>query len=386
MAQPSHSFPSRVYTPAQSPYANPPGPYFPPPTKRVKLSPNAQSPQSSPTNQHSALPNQVFSSPYAPISHNPTFTVRDFESSQASMPAPSALGTSYQAGTMGPPSRPPADKDKPTDMSDLSDVLAGSGIDLKAEEAALVNRMNHEQQIGSSIAPFSNVYTPSLNGAATNQHYGNRVQGDLLSRNISGDESSFYGAGSFNQPAVPYREGVDEEQIRKRALRVQAEREQYHLNNPFLLPANISKKIFKQATTAQIRVNNDGHYQANKPPGPPYQVYASGPDQHEVLTVLKGQDSLAYNSSLTQVLTLLSLACKERLRLVIEDSATLAQGRRVGAHGIVPTDLADIAIGTGSAKPATLVPNSTEIAGFLKASPNGYLAHHLFFANLLTEI
>ena len=36
---------------------------------------------------------------------------------------------------MGPPSRP---NDKPTDVADLSDVLAGSGVDLREEEAALM--------------------------------------------------------------------------------------------------------------------------------------------------------------------------------------------------------------------------------------------------------
>ena len=383
MAQPSHPYP-RVYTPAQSPYANPPGPYLPPPVKRMKLSPNAQSPQTSPTNQHSALPNQVFSSPYAPISQTPTFSVRDYEPPQASVPAPSNVGTSYQAGAMGPPLRPPLDKEKPTDVSDLSDVLSGSGIDLKAEEAALVSRFNHEQPAGSSIAPFSNIYAPSLNGAAVNQYYGNRVHGDLLSRNVPGDKTSFYGSGTFNQPAVPYQEGVEEERIRKRTLRIQAEREQYHLNNPFLLGANISKKIHKQIATTQVRVNNDGHYKSNTPPSAPYQVYASGPDHHEVLTVLKGQDSLAYNSSMAQLLTLLSLACKERLRLVIEDSATLAQGRRVGAHGIVPADLADIAIGVRPAKPTNLAPDSTEATGTSTASPpNGHLAHYCSYADWL---
>lgn len=35
---------------------------------------------------------------------------------------------------MGPPSRP---SDKPTDINDLGDVLAGSGVDLREEEAAM---------------------------------------------------------------------------------------------------------------------------------------------------------------------------------------------------------------------------------------------------------
>ena len=269
---------------------------------------------------------------------------------------------------MGPPSRPPVDK--PTDMADLSDVLAGSGIDLKAEEAALVNRLSYEQQFGSGVAPTPNVYVPSLNGSAINQYYGNRVQGDILSRNIPGDRDSFYGAGTFNQPAVPYREDNDAaEELRKRAIRIQAEREQHHLNHPFLLPANVSKRVFKQAAAAHVKVNHEGLLSnRNQTPGPPIQAFTAGPDQNEVLTVLKGQDCLAHSSSLTHVLTLVSLACKERLRLIIEDTATIAHGRRTGAHGIVPEELADIAIGNGPSKPVTLAPDSTAVTGLSKVS------------------
>lgn len=50
---------------------------------------------------------------------------------------------SNQAGSMGPPSRP---NDKPTDMNELTDVLLGSGVDLREEEAALMNRRNATQQ------------------------------------------------------------------------------------------------------------------------------------------------------------------------------------------------------------------------------------------------
>lgn len=60
--------------------------------------------------------------------------------SQSSAPPPTM---SNQAGSMGPPSRP---NDKPTDMNELSDVLLGSGVDLREEEAALMNRRNATQQ------------------------------------------------------------------------------------------------------------------------------------------------------------------------------------------------------------------------------------------------
>ena len=370
MAQPQ--FPSRVYTSAQSPYANPAGAYLPPPTKRLKLSPGPHSPQSSPINQASALPNQVFSSPYAPNAQHPPFSTRDFEPPPSSIPAPSAVGTPYQAGAMGPPSRPSI-VDKATDMSDLSDVLAGSGIDLKAEEAALVSRLNYEQQLGNSTAPVSGIYSPSLNGSAINQYYGNRVQGDILSRNIPGGRDSFYGAGTFNQPAVPYREDRDAaEEIRKQAIYAKAEREQYHLNNPFLEGANLSRRMFKQTSTAHVKVNQDGLFKGNQTSGPSTQAVMAGPDHNEILTVHKSQDFLPFNSTLTPILTLLSLACKERLRLVVEDAAILAHGRRTGAHGIVPKDLSKIAISNGPTKPVTLAPDSTEITGLSKTSlPNG---------------
>lgn len=57
---------------------------------------------------------------------------------------------------MGPPSRP---NDKPTDMNELSDVLLGSGVDLREEEAALMNRRNATQQY---VLPLTRQSTYSL--------------------------------------------------------------------------------------------------------------------------------------------------------------------------------------------------------------------------------
>lgn len=164
----SRTYTPPIYPPARdynaspslaSPYANP----IQPTAKRQRLSPNPQSPYSagsppynSPGLANITLPNQVFSSPYygsqangTPQSNTGSFyntmnsappnnAPQDFPSSNnapAQNGPPTTIAT--QTGSMGPPSRP---NDKPTDMNDLVDVLSGSGVDLREEEAALTRR------------------------------------------------------------------------------------------------------------------------------------------------------------------------------------------------------------------------------------------------------
>lgn len=125
-----------------------------PPLKRPRLSPNPQSPYSSqspynsPSLPNIGLPNQVFSSPYYGSQVNgapPSNNGNNYYNTMANAPPNSAPPPtmSNQAGSMGPPSRP---NDKPTDMNELSDVLLNSGVDLREEEAALMNRRNATQQ------------------------------------------------------------------------------------------------------------------------------------------------------------------------------------------------------------------------------------------------
>ena len=156
--------PSRDYNASASlasPYGNP----IQPPAKRQRLSPNPQSPYSSGSPYNSpglaniTLPNQVFSSPYYGSQANgtPPSNTGSFYNTMNSAPPnnaphdmpPSNSTTAHngppttmatQTGSMGPPSRP---NDKPTDMNDLVDVLSGSGVDLREEEAALTRRYTH---------------------------------------------------------------------------------------------------------------------------------------------------------------------------------------------------------------------------------------------------
>ena len=255
---------------------------------------------------------------------------------------------------MGPPSRP---IDKPTDVNDLSDVLAGSGVDLKEEEAALFNRFGNPntQQNGASFT--SEASTSFGSGGPNGQQASNfnpYNQFNTLSANVPGGKSSFFGAGTLNQAMVPIKTAEEQyEDEKKRAMRRKMERRQYHLNDPFLLGAGVHARLAKATQTEQILFPRDGLLTSNGQKDP-ISLYLIGPDNNEVLTTVRGEDLLYQTSPLVDILSLISLATQERLRGVVEDAAELAKGRRVGSHGAVPPELVDLAVAGGTFDPAFL--------------------------------
>lgn len=283
------------------------------------------------------------------------------------MNPPTSAGT--PVGAMGPPSRP---IDKPTDMNELTDVLLGSGVDLKEEEAALVNRYNNSSQpqvntlFPSNPATFFNSSGLQASNAGT---YSVGHNFNTLSQNVPGDRSSFYGAGTFNQPATHYQSAEDiAEEERKKALRRKNEIRQYHLNGPFLMAPTVIRHINKHAQSMQVTVPQHGLY-SNPHSQRVQEVVVSGPDKNEVMVALKNQDLLYLDSPLVELLTLLSLATEERMRTLVEDSATLAKGRRIGSHGVVPSDLVDLAIGNGTAESVNALPTPGNSAVSPKSNP-----------------
>lgn len=355
MAQPQQPYPPRAFSPLQagvSPHQSLLGP-----NKRQRLSPNAQSPYSSPSISNIALPNQVFSSPYYGAQPNGNM-------------ASSSQNPSTHTGTMGPPSRP---TDKPTDMNELSDVLLGSGVDLKEEEAALLGRFSHNNQHQADRSFPSGLPTPfnsfgsNVSSAATATAYHGY---NVLSQNVPGDRGSFYGAGTFNQAATPYQSVEDRaEYERKWAIRRKAERRQYHLNDPFLLAGWVQRRIDKITHDKEVAVPNAGLLSSTNATGQVTEIAVTGPDGNEVLTTLKGQDLLYLDSPLVEILTLISLATSERMRALVEDAAALAKGRRIGSHGVVPADLTDLAIGAGDFESVTALPTPGNSAVSPKANP-----------------
>lgn len=406
--QQQQQYPPRVFSPpgrTASPQHGPP--YSFPPNKRQRISPNPQSPYSSPGLQNIALPNQVFSSPYygaqhnggppnhsystnhnygnqqssshpnqqspgyspnnpygsgGPYTPNSNYNTMNYPPSQQYAPPAQSAAPSQPAptGTMGPPSRPTTDK--PTDINELGDVLAGSGVDLREEEAALLayGRPGQQRQDtaygGSSFNSFGSSYsTPADN---------------FYSSNVPGDRKSFYGAGTFNQPAVPY---VSAEEIaaadRKKALRRKAEIKSYHLNDPFLFGGSLSNRLLRQAQSMQVQVPQTGLLSNVSRQNVPHQLLVHGPDKNENLKLVKGESLLHAEGPYVEILTLLSLAAEERMRGLVEDAATLAKGRRIGSHGMVPVELTDLATGEGATETANGLPTPGNSAVSPKANP-----------------
>ncbi|MCJ1394087.1 hypothetical protein MMC18_006965 [Xylographa bjoerkii] len=344
MAHPQHQYAPRYSPPPPRSTPSPhPGAYQLPPNKRQRLSPNPQSPYTSPSITNGSLPNQVFSSPHFGAQPN----------GHQSRPYPDAPQPHQLAGAMLPPSRP---IEKPVDVNDLSDVLSGSGVDLKEEEAALFNRFNSATSRSNGNLFTSEPSTSFGSNGATGYQPGSfspYSQFNTLSQNVPGDKSSFYGAGTFNQPATPIKTLEEQaEEQRKRAIRRKAERAQYHLNEPFLYGALVKQRLVKQTHTSHVNFPTDGLLTSQG--ARPQQVAVTGPDHNEAIIVLNGQDLLYTASPMVELLTLVSLAAQERLRTIVEDTAALAHGRRIGSHGVVPPELADLAIGNGLPEPALL--------------------------------
>ena len=270
---------------------------------------------------------------------------------------------------MGPPSRPTADK--PTDINELGDVLAGSGVDLREEEAALLayGRPGQQRQDtgygGGSFNSFGSSYkTPADN---------------FYSSNVPGDRNSFYGAGTFNQAAEPYRSS---EQIaaeeEKKAIRRKAEIKSYHLNDPFIEGGSLSRRVYRQAQNMQVHVAQQGLLANVSRQNVAQRLLVHGPDKNETLKVVKGESLLNAEGPYVEILTLLSLAVEERMRGLVEDAATLAKGRRVGSHGIVPVELTDLATGEGATETANGLPTPGNSAVSPKSNPLKRKSH-LFY-------
>lgn len=256
-------------------------------------------------------------------------------------------------------------------MNELTDVLLGSGIDLKAEEAALLNRHNpsarHQADAAfkSNLVNSFNLFGSNLSGggpAFTNTH--------VLSQNVPGDRNSFYGAGTFNQPPGPYQSKEERADAdRKRALQKKLERRQYHLNEPFLHIAAVQRRMKRKAHEHQVTMPATGLLSSTSRTGQPTEIAVTGPDKNEVVVTLKGQDLLYVDAPLVEILTLLSLAAEERLRTFVEGAAALAKGRRTGSHGVVPAKLVDLATGDGTFESVNSLPTPGNSAVSPKTNP-----------------
>ncbi|KAL2125968.1 hypothetical protein VTI74DRAFT_2056 [Chaetomium olivicolor] len=232
-------------------------------------------------------------------------------------------------GAMGPPSKP-ADKPIKEIEYDVADSLAGTGIDLRAEEQFLA------EFYGGSFAQEARTGVPA---------------------NPPGSKGSFYGAGHANQPGeivtTTSQEAYEAEAARKTwddAAHRLAVTRSIEILNPFLIIANLHHRVEKIAKEHGIGVNlelkNANPAGKMRPPQefPPPKVTVStkpGPDGAMVMT--KGS-FIPHDAYLVDQLALLSIATKHRLRELIEDANSIATIRQTTSHGEIPAEWADVAV------------------------------------------
>ena len=247
---------------------------------------------------------------------------------------------------MGPPSRP---NEKPTDINDLGDVLAGSGVDLREEEAAMFKFSSSDRQYGASQPNGLPNGAPVPYPFSRDNHY---------SPYVPGDRQSFYGAGLYNQPGTPFKSAeATAEEMKQRKIREKAEIRQYHLNDPFLLAGTLRKKMLAEVTKSHVKFDDSGLFLPKEPPDPPQKRTFYGPDGHSVERRIYNQAILQHDGALVEILSLLSLATQERMHTLVEDATTLARGRKIGALGIPPAELDGAAPGIKTSTPASPLPS-----------------------------
>ena len=238
------------------------------------------------------------------------------------------------SGLMPPPSRPP---DRVRDKSDFTDVLPGTGVDLDSEETYMTTPYANQAAQDSSFDS-----QPSSLGTLS---AGNSFRDGVHFRR-PGSQETFYGAGPFNQPALLEKSPEDVEKERQELKDFQiARRRQHTMQAPFLDMNTVASKLEKTASENGISYNKASILRPSGPrqtfPLPPTEVV--GPDETSII-VTRGETILQLeNPSLADMMSLISLACEDRLRGFVDQSARLAEERREHSAGVVPLEWQNLA-------------------------------------------
>ncbi|ODH37729.1 hypothetical protein ACO22_02585 [Paracoccidioides brasiliensis] len=325
----SQQFASQTFSPpvsTPSPGAPSPVSGIAPPPKRQRFSPLPQS-----------------QSPY----ESPSFGTLQLPHTGSPVNVSFANGTSTPAmnapplpGSMGPPSRP---VEKATDTAELTDVLASSGIDVREEEEYLTHAYGQ--------APAAPQQPPRLQTNFNNSFVTHQSAG-TVSAGTSFVESPLHKStptqGTFVTPisisaksaTIQNPEAAAEDEILRQDTAA-SRRMQYPLQAPFLSTSLLEERIQKRTYDLGVRVPAHGVYRPypGRAAGP---VEVTGPDGSSV--VRTGKALLTQDAPLGDILSLVTLACEERLRSVIDHSYALAINRRVNSHGVVPLEWSDMAV------------------------------------------
>jgi hypothetical protein len=237
---------------------------------------------------------------------------------------------------MPPPPRPNKEEKDEKGVDDVTDVMHGSGINLKDEENLLqslyTNRHTAKDSFGTQGSSFGS-------GTLSGGNSFNMLQGT----SFDGQNGNGALAGTLGQSLS--QDDVEKEAKRKRELaaREKAERDQHHLNNPFLLGNVLRVRMDKIAKENSVRLDVNGLYLLQQPE--PTKVMTNGANTEGIV---RAGSKIDQGAPYADILSLVSLAAGERIRGLLDDSHALARARRYGDHNRVPPDLADLAIAPGN--------------------------------------
>lgn len=364
--------PSQPESPyATSPYAASPGPTGTPPASLGSPA-YAQSPvlpggYATPyTNGHNAAGLSLPSAQTAPTTplqaqpHPIQTPMPQYTTATMAPLANSTLVATPGPVVMGPPQRP-AERPTKDYEYDVTDSLAGTGIDLRAEEQY-------------------------MNDLYSNNFDANNEARTGFAHHPVGPKASFYGAGLANQPAQSTGDASQDQFTAQQAekawsessMRLAMQRTQ-EISDPFLLVAMLHRRAEKVAREHHLGLNLDLKNNAQTMgkmrlpeqfPQPKVHVGTKpGPDSTLVNTT---GSYIPHDAFLVDQLALLSIATKHRLRELLEDVNVVAITRQKTSHGDVPEEWAPAAapMNAEPLEPIEAVTDGMEVDGATAAGAN----------------
>lgn len=258
------------------------------------------------------------------------------------VPAPQTPQTSYTnatlvpvqnpaqpTGTMGPPQRP-ADRPTKDYEYDVTDSLAGTGIDLRAEEQYMSDLYANSFESGADARTGFARYPP-------------------------GAKSTLYGAGPANQPAQTEADSdqdrfaaqAAEQAWNESSMRLGVSKTQ-EMNDPFLSVANLHKMADKVTKEHGLELNLDSRATASgagriRFAEPVVNVTVKTQPGSDAAMVVTASSSVPHEAYLVDQLALLSIATKQRLRDLVQDAGFIASTRQTTSHGEFPEEWNDAA-------------------------------------------
>jgi hypothetical protein len=259
------------------------------------------------------------------------------------------------SGIMGPPEKPKADK--PMGVDQLNDMVALAGVDLREEENYLSGAYLHPQRTqssGTAVNSFGSV--DSWSSTSPGVSFANWSQTPAAKQMSQAGRP----VGPLSQPAIT--PALMEDLIKskhKAAARRQAERQQVHLRDPFLLANVVRQKMQRKTLDSQVRFRDDSVRTLDG--GDPNNIQAAGKRwelQNGSTLIAANTTIVSADSSLPNILSLLSLATQQRTRSLLEDAYMLSRSRKYGSGGRVPKEWLDVAKGNSQPEKTTIQPES----------------------------